>query len=75
MCLMYRLTRQWTVEDEEEVEREKRRKERGSSTTADPDEEAEPQTSRYEINWRKIKREIHHHDAFRPCQEVYLALD
>ncbi|KAI7794622.1 ladinin-1 [Triplophysa rosa] len=43
------LTRQWTVEDEEEVEREKRRKERGSSTTVDPDEspdkEAEPHTS------------------------------
>ncbi|XP_051946881.1 ladinin-1-like [Xyrauchen texanus] len=32
------LTRQWTVEDEEEVEREKRRKTRGSSTTADTDE-------------------------------------
>ncbi|XP_051517346.1 ladinin-1-like [Myxocyprinus asiaticus] len=32
------LTRQWTVEDEEEVEREKRRKTRGSSTSADTDE-------------------------------------
>ncbi|KAL1020474.1 hypothetical protein UPYG_G00000010, partial [Umbra pygmaea] len=33
-----RLARQWTVEDEEEVEREKRRKERSYSST-DPDEE------------------------------------
>ncbi|XP_065142455.1 ladinin-1 [Paramisgurnus dabryanus] len=42
------LTRQWTVEDEEEVEREKRRKERSSSTAADPEspnEDAKPKTS------------------------------
>lgn len=54
MCLIYRLTRQWTVEDEEEVEREKRRRERGFSTTVDsdesPDKETEPHTSRYEMN-------------------------
>lgn len=31
------LTRQWTMEDEEEVEREKRRRVRGSSSTADPE--------------------------------------
>ncbi|KAM9350392.1 ladinin-1 [Symphorus nematophorus] len=31
------LALQWTMEDEEEVEREKRRKVRGSSSTADPD--------------------------------------
>ncbi|XP_051962097.1 ladinin-1-like [Xyrauchen texanus] len=43
------LTRQWTVEDDEELEREKRRKTRGSSTGADPDEspteETKPKTS------------------------------
>ncbi|XP_073731026.1 ladinin-1 [Misgurnus anguillicaudatus] len=42
------LTRQWTVEDEEEVEREKRRKERSSSIAADPEspnEDAKPKTS------------------------------
>ncbi|XP_067096449.1 ladinin-1 isoform X2 [Osmerus mordax] len=32
------LTRQWTMEDEEEVEREKRRRVRSSISTADPDE-------------------------------------
>ncbi|XP_011600753.2 ladinin-1 isoform X1 [Takifugu rubripes] len=33
------LTRQWTMEDEEEVERERRRKVRGSSSTADPEDD------------------------------------
>uniref|UniRef100_H3DC42 Ladinin n=1 Tax=Tetraodon nigroviridis TaxID=99883 RepID=H3DC42_TETNG len=33
------LTRQWTMEDEEEVEREKRRRVRGSSSTADPEDD------------------------------------
>ncbi|XP_043081468.1 ladinin-1 isoform X2 [Puntigrus tetrazona] len=41
------LTRQWTVEDEEEVEREKRRKTRESTADTDesPSQEAELQTS------------------------------
>ncbi|KAK7128498.1 hypothetical protein R3I94_016916 [Phoxinus phoxinus] len=41
------LARQWTVEDDEEVEREKRRKTRESTTDMDesPTEETEPQTS------------------------------
>ncbi|XP_077060879.1 ladinin-1 isoform X1 [Siphateles boraxobius] len=41
------LARQWTVEDDEEVEREKRRKTRESTTDTDesPTEENEPQTS------------------------------
>lgn len=34
------LARQWTMEDEEEVEREKRRKVRGSSSTADPEDDS-----------------------------------
>lgn len=33
------LTRQWTMEDEEEVERERRRKVRGSSSTTDPEDD------------------------------------
>ncbi|TWW56705.1 hypothetical protein D4764_08G0006920 [Takifugu flavidus] len=33
------LARQWTMEDEEEVERERRRKVRGSSSTADPEDD------------------------------------
>ncbi|XP_042568626.1 ladinin-1-like [Cyprinus carpio] len=41
------LARQWTVEDEEEVEREKRRKTRDSTADSDesPTEETKPQTS------------------------------
>ncbi|XP_039545871.1 ladinin-1 [Pimephales promelas] len=41
------LARQWTVEDDEEVEREKRRKTRESTTDTDesPTEETKPQTS------------------------------
>lgn len=37
--LCARLARQWTMEDEEEVEREKRRRVRGSSSTADPEDD------------------------------------
>lgn len=36
------LTRQWTMEDEEEVEREKRRRVRGSNSTADPGADFSP---------------------------------
>lgn len=40
MHLLSSLTRQWTMEDEEEVEREKRRKVRGSSSTTDPEDDS-----------------------------------
>lgn len=54
LCLIFRLARQWTVEDDEEVEREKRRKTRESITDTDesPTGETEPQTSRCENNKR-----------------------
>ncbi len=50
MCLIFRLARQWTVDDEEEVEREKRRKTRESTADTDesPTEETKPQNSRCE---------------------------
>lgn len=59
MCLILRLARQWTVEDEEEVEREKRRKTRESTADSDesPTEETKPQTSRCEIKKAQNYRE------------------
>lgn len=39
------LARQWTMEDEEEVEREKRRRVKSSGSTADPDAPRDAPTS------------------------------
>lgn len=59
MCLIFRLARQWTVEDDEEVEREKRRKTREPTADTDesPTEETKPQTSRCENKKRQNYRE------------------